>query len=157
MKLNVARVCRRVAVLLPALSLLLAPVASDAREREKELTESMGINHERMEIPELGTTGRAGAIEEFNFGPVGMDVGLQREDRRDEGGNRLLSGRVVDIQGRTLYVERNGVIIPLDMSALRVKKQPKVGQQVIAEYQVNETKNVCLSLAGEVTPPAAAP
>jgi hypothetical protein len=156
MKPNIPRVCRRVAMLLPALSLLLAPLASNAREREKEMSEAFGQRQEDIEVPELGTTGRAGAIEEFNLGPVGMDVTLQREDRRDEGGTRLLSGRVVDIQGRTLYVERNGAIVPLDMSALRIKKQPKVGQQVIAEYQVNETQNICVSLAGETAPPPSA-
>jgi hypothetical protein len=154
MKPNIPRACRRVAVLLPALGLMLAPLASSAREREKELNEAFGPNQEDIRVPELGTTGRAGAIEEFNFGPPGMDVILQREDRRDEGGTRLLSGRVVDIQGRTLYVERQGTVVPLDMSALRIKKQPKVGQQVIAEYQVDQTQNVCVSLSGEVAPPA---
>jgi hypothetical protein len=81
---------------------------------------------------------------------------LNREDRRDEGGTRLLSGRVVDMKGRTLYVERQGVVIPLDVSALRINKTPKVGQQVIAEYQVAQNQNVALSLAGETTPPPAA-
>lgn len=152
MKPNTPRMCRRVAVLLPALSLMLAPMASNARERE--LSELDGVNPDDRRIPELGTSGRAGAIEEFNLGPAGTDITLQREDRGDEGGTRLLSGRVVGIQGRTLYVERNGAVVPLDMSALRIKKQPKVGQQVIAEYQVNETRNICLSLAGEVAAPS---
>ena len=152
---NIPRVCRRVAVLLPALALLLAPLASNAREREKELTESMGINNEGLQVPELGTTGRAGAIEEFNFGQPGTNVG-SRQEGRDEDGTRLLSGRVIGIQGRTLYVERNDrAVVPLDMSALRIKKQPKVGQQVIAEYQVDDIQNVCVSLSGEVAPPSA--
>jgi hypothetical protein len=154
MKPTIPRACRRVAVVLPALSLMLAPMASSAREREKELSEAFGPNQESIRVPELGTTGRAGAIDEFNFGPPGTDIGLQREDQRDEGDTRLLSGRVVGIQGRTLYVERNGAVVPLDVSALRIKKQPKVGQQIIAEYQVDQTQNVALSLAGEVTPPA---
>lgn len=154
MKPNIPRACRRVAVLLPALSLMLAPLASSAMEREKEMNEAFGPNQENIRIPELGTTGRAGAIDEFNFGPPGMDVIKQREDRREEGGTRLLSGRVVDMKGQTLYVERDGVVVPLDMSALRIKKQPKVGQQVIAEYHVDRTQNVALSLAGEVAPPA---
>jgi hypothetical protein len=154
MKPTIPRACRRVAVVLPALSLMLAPLASSAREREKELSEAFGPNQESIRVPELGTTGRAGAIDEFNFGPPGTDIGLQREDQRDEGDTRLLSGRVVGVQGRTLYVERNGAVVPLDVSALRIKKQPKVGQQIIAEYQVDQTQNVALSLAGEVTPPA---
>jgi hypothetical protein len=153
MKPNMPRVCRRVAVLLPALSLMLAPLASSARE--KEVSEAQGLRQEDVRVPELGTSGRAGAIEEFNFGQPGTDITLQREDRGDEGDTRLLSGRVVGIQGRTLYVERNGAVVPLDMSALRIKKQPKVGQQIIAEYQVNQTKNVCVSLAGEAATPSA--
>jgi hypothetical protein len=154
MKPSIPRACRRVAVLLPALSLMLAPVASSARDREKELSEAFGPNQENIEVPELGTTGRAGAIEEFNLGPTGTDINQLWEDPGDEGNTRLLSGRVVGIQGRTLYVDRNGTVVPLDMSALRIKKQPKVGQQVIAEYQVDQTQNVCVSLSGEVAPPA---
>lgn len=154
MKPSIPRACRRVAVLLPALSLMLAPVASSARDKEKELNEAFGPNQENIEVPELGTTGRAGAIDEFNLGPPGTDPGLKEEEPLDEGNTRLLSGRVVGIQGRTLYVERNGAVVPLDMSALRIKKQPKVGQQVIAEYQVDQTQNVCVSLSGEVAPPA---
>ncbi|HVG58558.1 MAG TPA: hypothetical protein VNA24_08380 [Hyalangium sp.] len=153
MKPNIPRVFRRVAVLLPALSLLLAPLASNARDREKEMSEAFGPNQENIEVPELGTTGRAGAIDEFNLGPTGTDIGQQREDQ-DEGNTRLLSGRVVGIEGRTLYVERSGVVVPLNMSALRIKKQPKMGQQVIAEYQVDQAQNVCLSLSGEVAPSA---
>lgn len=142
------RACRRVAVLLPALGLMLAPVASSARE--KELSEAFGPNQKNIELPEQGTSGRGGAIDEFNFGPPGTDVGQQQ----DKGDTRLLSGRVVGVQGRTLYVERNGAVVPLNMSELRIKKQPKVGQAIIAEYQVDQTQNVALSLAGEVTPPA---
>jgi hypothetical protein len=154
MKPNIPRVCRRVAVLLPALTLLLAPLAANARE--KELSELNGVNQEQMRIQELENTGRAGAIEEFNFGQPGTDITSQREDRGGEDGTRLLSGRVMGIQGRTIYVERSDrAVVPLDMSALRIKKQPKVGQQVIAEYQVNETQNVCVSLLGEVAPQSA--
>lgn len=152
MKPSIPRACRRVAVLLPALSLMLAPMASSARD--KEVSEAFGPNQENIEVPELGTSGRGGAIDEFNLGPTGTDINQEREDQRDNGDTRMLSGRVVGIQGRTLYVERNGAVVPLDMSALRIKKQPKVGQQVIAEYQVDRTQNVCTSLAGEVAPPA---
>lgn len=153
MKPNIPRVCRRTAVLLPALGLLLAPLASDARE--KELSEAFGPRQEDVRVEELDATGRAGAIEEFNFGHPGTDINL-REDLGDEEGTRLLSGRVVGIQGRTLYVERSDrAVVPLDMSALRTKKQPKVGQQVIAEYQVSDIQNVCVSLAGETATPSA--
>src|SRR5438105_854216 len=119
MKPNIPRACRRVAVLLPALGLMLAPLASSARE--KEVGEASGSTQRNIDVPELGTSGRAGAIDEFNLGPTGTDINQQQEDLRDEGNTRLLSGRVVSIQGRTLYVEREGAVIPLDMSALRIK------------------------------------
>jgi hypothetical protein len=137
---------RRAALLLSAAGLLLAPLAAQAREREES-----EMNDRRQEATRLEeTTARGGAIEEFNLGVSGRAIG----QRRDEIDTRLLSGRVVEMKGRTLYVERQGVVIPLDTSALRINKQPKPGQQVVAEYQVSQTHNVALSLAGEVTPPA---
>jgi hypothetical protein len=152
MKPIVQKSVRRAAVLLSAAGLLLAPLAAQSREREESETR----DRQQEGLQDREPWGRAGIIEEFNFGPPGTDILLNREDRRDEGGTRLLSGRVVEMKGRTLYVERQGVVIPLDVSALRVKKAPKVGQQIIAEYQVAQTQNVALSLAGEVaTPPSA--
>jgi|GEM_PF-2314251 hypothetical protein len=153
MKLIVSKSFRRAALMLSAAGLLLAPLAAQSRERE----ESEARDRQQQQGAQLEEPwGRAGAIEDFNFGPAGTDLMLNREDRRDEGGTRLLSGRVVDMKGRTLYVERQGVVIPLDVSALRINKTPKVGQQVIAEYQVAKNQNVALSLAGETTPPPAA-
>jgi hypothetical protein len=152
MKPNIPRACRRVAALLPALGLMLAPMASGAKE--KEVSEAFGSTQKNLDLPELGTSGRGGSIDEFNLGPTGTDINQQKEERRDTGDTRMLSGRVVGTHGRTLYVERAGVVVPLDMSELRIKKQPQVGQAVIAEYQVDRTQNVCLSLAGEVQPPA---
>lgn len=151
MKPIVLRSVRCAAVLLSSAGLLLAPLAAQARERE--VTEGRDLQQETQQSREPW---RSGAIEEFNFGAAGTDIMLNREDRRDEGGTRLLSGRVVEMKGRTLYVERQGVVIPLDVSALRINKSPKVGQQVIAEYQVAQTQNVALSLAGEVTQPLSA-
>jgi hypothetical protein len=148
MKRNVAQSVRRAALLLPALGLLLAPLGAQARERQDPTLTGEG----GMQGPEF-TGGRGGAIEEFNFGPTGTDVILQREDGRNEGGlGRVLSGRVVELKGQTLYVDRAGVVVPLDMSALRITKQPRVGQEIIASYEVRETTNVALSLAGEVDP-----
>lgn len=48
---------------------------------------------------------------------------------------RVLSGRVLELKGKTLYVDRGGVVVPLDTSALRITKQPKVGQEIIASYE----------------------
>lgn len=151
MKPIVLRSVRRAAVLLSSAGLLLAPLAAQSREREE-----MEMRDRQQDTQQSREPWRSGAIEEFNFGPAGTDLMLNREDRRDEGGTRLLSGRVVEMKGRTLYVERQGVVIPLDVSQLRINKSPKVGQQVVAEYQVSKTQNVALSLAGEVTPPASA-
>jgi hypothetical protein len=107
----------------------------------------------RTQTPELGVGARGGAIEEINFGPTGTDVILQREDGRNEGGmRRVLSGKVIDLKGKTLYVDREGVVVPLDTSALRFTREPRVGQEIIASYEVRETTNVALSLAGEVEP-----
>jgi hypothetical protein len=146
MKPIFSRVARHAAVLVPALSLMLAPLAAHAsrtKNPDQERQDSV-----RFEEPGLG--GRAGIIEEFNLGPVGMSVVKQQEQRPNAGGNRLLSGRVIEMDGNTLYVERNGVVVPLDVSALRITKQPKVGQEIIATYAVDQTRNVALSLAGEV-------
>jgi hypothetical protein len=147
MKLSVAQSVRRAALLLPALGLLLAPVGAQARARE-ETTQSG-----RGQRPDLGVGARAGAIEEFNFGPTGTDVILQREEGRNEAGKgRVLSGRVIEMKGNTLYVDRAGMVVPLDTSALQFTKQPKVGQEIVASYTVKETSNVALSVAGAVEP-----
>jgi hypothetical protein len=144
MKPIIPSALRRAAVLLPAFSLLLAPWAAFAAER---------ANPDRrgdQQLEELGTGGRGGIIEEFNFGPTGMDVIKQRPPPTGQGETRLLSGRVVELKGQTLYVERRGVVVPLDVSALRLTQKPKVGQEVIASYQVAQTHNMARSLSGEV-------
>ncbi len=148
MKPSVAHSVRRAALLLPALGLLLVPLASQARDRQDP---TLGGPNAPTQNPERGVGGRAGAIDEFNFGPMGSDALLRREDGRNEGG-RVLSGRVLELKGKTLYVDRGGVVVPLDTSALRIIKQPKVGQEIIASYEVRETDNIALSLAGEVDP-----
>lgn len=142
---------RRAAVLLSSAGMLLAPLAAHSREREES-----EMRDRQQETQQTREPWRGGAIEDFNFGPPGADLTRSRQDARDEAGTRLISGRVVELKGRTLYVERQGVVIPLDVSQLRINKSPKVGQQVVAEYQVSQTQNVAVSLAGEVTPSASA-
>jgi hypothetical protein len=146
MKLLFSRTARRAALFLPALSLMLAPLAAQAnrpRDPDREQGQS-------MRFEETGLGGRAGIVEEFNFGPTGMDVVKQREPHSLGGGNRLLSGRFVEMKGHTLYVERDGVVVPLDISGLRITKQPKAGQELIATYDVDQTRNVAVSLSAEV-------
>jgi hypothetical protein len=146
MKPIFSRAARRAAVLLPALSLMLAPLAANAAR-----TSNPDQDRQRStQFEEQGVGGRAGIIEEINMGPTGMDVVKQQQHPLKTGELRELSGRVIELDGNTLYVERNGVVVPLDMSALRITKQPKVGQEIIATYQVDQTRNVALSLAGEV-------
>src|SRR5687767_9092476 len=109
MKPIVSKSFHRAALMLSAAGLLLAPLSAQSREREEsEARDRQQQQGAHLEEP----WGRAGVIEEFNLGPAGTDIGLDREDRRDEGGTRLLSGRVIDMKGRTLYVERQGVVIP---------------------------------------------
>jgi membrane protein implicated in regulation of membrane protease activity len=148
MKPTISSALSRAALCLPALSLMLAPLAAHAKERAD--TES---RTQTQQLGEQGVGGRGGIIEEFNLGPTGMDVIKQRENPADEEGNRTLSGRVVELKGRTLYVEREGVVVPLDLSALRVNKEPKPGQEIIATYAVDQTSNIARSLAGEVLEP----
>lgn len=63
---------------------------------------------------------------------------------------RQVSGPVVKRSGMTLYVrDVSGPVVPLDLSALTIHKQPEKGQQVLALYQVEKTDNVALSLQGE--------
>lgn len=144
MKPTIPSALRRAALCLPALSLMLAPLSVQAKERAD--TDS---RTQTQQLGEQGVGGRSGIIDEINMGPTGMDVTKQRENR--EGDKRMLSGRVVEKKGDTLYVEREGVVVPLDLSELRIKKEPKPGQEIVATYAVDETRNIAQSLAGEVT------
>lgn len=144
MKPTIPSALRRAALCLPALSLMLAPLSVQAKERAD--TDS---RTQTQQLGEQGVGGRSGIIDEINMGPTGMDVTKQRENR--EGDKRMLSGRVLEKKGDTLYVEREGVVVPLDLSELRIKKEPKAGQEIVATYAVDETRNIAQSLAGEVT------
>jgi hypothetical protein len=146
MKPLIPRTVRRAAMLLPALSLMVAPLAAQAAQREDPTQESQGAER----FGEIGVEGPAGAITEVNMGPVGMNLFKQQERPQNVTGTRVLSGRVIEQQGQTLYVEHDGVVVPLDLSALRITQQPRPGQEIVATYSVNDTRNVALSLAGEV-------
>lgn len=146
MKPIYSRIARHAAVIVPALSLLLAPLAANA-ERTRDPDQE---RQKSQQFGEPGLGGRGGIIEEFNLGPTGMDVVKQQDRSLNMKDNRMLSGRVIEQNGSTLYVERGGVVVPLDLSALRITKQPKVGQEIVATFTVDQTRNVALSLAGEV-------
>jgi hypothetical protein len=125
---------------LPAFSLLLAPLA--ARAARPSAPDRDLPRAQRFEESVSG--GRAGIIDEVNMGPLGARA------LRPVGEKRVLSGRVLELRGQTLYVERGGVVVPLELSALRITQQPRAGQEIVATYTVDRTQNRALSLAGEV-------
>jgi|GEM_PF-6113593 len=97
----------------------------------------------------------SGSQRTLQVGPQAAGVGVPiREVTPDQDEMKRLSGKVLKINGQMLYLETEpGAVVPLDLSALRIRKQPEKGQRVVAVYQVeNTTENVALALAGEVKP-----
>lgn len=64
---------------------------------------------------------------------------------------KQVTGPVVKQEGLNLYVQDvSGLVVPLDMSALQVRKMPREGQEVVALYEVQgNLTNVALSIQGE--------
>ncbi len=94
----------------------------------------------------------SGSQRNLDVGPQANGVGMPiREVTPDQEEMKHLSGKVLKLNGQMLYLETEpGAVVPLDLSALRIRKQPEKGQRVMAVYQVeNTTENVALSLAGE--------
>ncbi|WP_163784154.1 hypothetical protein [Myxococcus vastator] len=97
----------------------------------------------------------SGSQRLLDVGPQASGVGVPiREVTPDQDEMKRLSGKVLKLNGQMLYLETEpGAVVPLDLSALRIRKQPQAGQRVVAVYQVeNTTENVALALAGEVQP-----
>ncbi|AEI63628.1 hypothetical protein LILAB_08585 [Corallococcus macrosporus] len=97
----------------------------------------------------------SGSQRNLDVGPQASGVGMPiREVTPDQEEMKRLSGKVLKLNGQMLYLETEpGAVVPLDLSALRIRKQPEKGQRVVAVYQVeNTTENVALALAGEVQP-----
>jgi hypothetical protein len=139
-----------------ALTALLLPLASLAREPREPPEENR-----RESWGDMPVDGRAGlhppltrmGVDHMEVGPQGTSAGMPvRRVTPDEDRMRELSGEVVKLNGMVLYVETSvGAVVPLDLSALQLRKAPQKGQTVIAVYQVeNTTENVALALAGEV-------
>ncbi|NMO18873.1 hypothetical protein HPC49_20120 [Pyxidicoccus fallax] len=148
---------RALALAAPSLAALLLPLAAPAREPAQPTHE-----RKRTDWMDQGGFGRAGTmppvtragINALNVGPQGSSAGVPvRRVTPDEDRMRELSGQVVKLNGMVLYVQTQvGAVVPLDLSALQLRKMPQKGQEVVAVYQVeNTTENVALSLAGEVT------
>ena len=147
---KIPRSWRSLAVAAPAAAALLLPAAPQAREPEQPTQERK--REIRDDLNSIG--GRAGFFPPLTRQGVsqvsaGMPV---RRVTPDEKRMRQLSGEVVKLNGQVLYVQSQlGAVVPLDLSALQLRKAPEKGQTVVAVYQVeNRTENVALSLAGEV-------
>lgn len=143
---------RALALAAPSLTALLIPVATQANSPEQPTEERKRESRDDQQV----SGGRAGlfppvtrqGVNQISAG-AGMPV---RRVTPDESRMRELSGQVVKLNGQVLYVETEiGAVVPLDLSALEIRKAPEKGQTVVAVYQVeNTTENVALSLAGEV-------
>ncbi len=143
---------RALVLAVPSLAALAVPAVAlaheatvDAMERQRE---SWG------DLPVTG--GPAGAFPEINSEGVGIhgsSAGMPlRRVTPDEDRMRQISGEVVKLNGMVLYVQTSlGAVVPLDLSALQLRKTPEPGRTVVAVYQVeNRVENVALSLQGEV-------
>lgn len=148
---------RALALAAPSLTALLLPAVTHARDPEAR-EETKRSNSQDQTV----SGGRAGLYDPFVesatqkevvVGPQGTSAGLPvRHVTPDEDRMHQLSGEVVKLNGQVLYVESDqGAVVPLDLSAVQLRKAPEKGQKVVATYQVeNKTENVALALAGEV-------
>jgi hypothetical protein len=143
---------RAAALAVPSLSLLLMPLAVQAHEpilpTQRGMEQETGFDNLSSITFAAGAT--APIYSNSGTNSAGMPV---RRVRPDQDRMRQLSGSVVKLKGQTLYVENQGVVVPLDLSALQLRKQPQEGQRVVAVYKVeNKTENVALGLQGERGP-----
>ncbi|MCY1018125.1 hypothetical protein [Pyxidicoccus sp. MSG2] len=148
---------RGLALAASSLTALVIPMASQANEPSQPTEEV-----KRDSIQDQTVNGRTGIQDPFVDSAhqgQGLAVSLNgvsgmpvRRVTPDQDRMRQLSGEVVKLNGQVLYVETEvGAVVPLDLSALQIRKAPEKGQLVVATYQVeNTTENVALSLAGEV-------
>jgi hypothetical protein len=149
---------RALALAAPSLTALLVPVVTQANvpeqpteERKRESMEDQTVSGGRagLQDPFADSATKGQGLSVSLNGVAGMPV---RRVTPDQDRMRQLSGQVVKLNGQVLYVETEiGAVVPLDLSALLIRKAPEKGQTVVATYQVeNTTENVALSLAGEV-------
>jgi RNase P/RNase MRP subunit p29 len=143
---------RKALAVLPLAVLFLSPaVGADEREQRGETQEPRQEVGQASEL--IGASNRAGIFSELS-----AEAGGQvRQVKPDPARQRQLSGPVVEMEARTLYVEdsASGAVVPFDVSALQFREQPEEGQEVRVTYQVeDETDNVAVGLDGAVDPPA---
>ncbi|WP_164010715.1 hypothetical protein [Pyxidicoccus trucidator] len=151
---------RAFALAAPSLTALLLPVAAPARDPEQPTEERKREGRDDLTV-DGGRAGSSNPFVDTTTGSTGIGIQLNgagmpvRRVTPDEGRMRELTGEVVKLNGQVLYVQTEpGAVVPLDLSALQLRKAPEKGQVVVAVYQVeNKTENVALSLAGEVSEP----
>lgn len=134
----------------PTLGLLLC--AGPALAREPEIgagTAGPGNESQYTEFASHAPTNVPGSIP--NVSPMLVSPGQSvRQITLDPYQVRQVNGPVVKRSGMILYVhDATGLVVPLDMTALSILKEPQRGQRVQATFQVNGTSNVALSLQGE--------
>lgn len=139
---------RKVLAMSPLALLLLAP-AVGAAEREQigdQQTPQIEVSQATQEI---NPSNRAGV-------PSGLGIAAQtpsgpvRRVTPDPKRQQQLTGEVVNLENRTLFVKGDGgQVVPFDVSALQFHKQPEEGQEVRVTYQVEGgTDNVAVGLEG---------
>ncbi|RKH48112.1 hypothetical protein D7X55_05320 [Corallococcus sp. AB049A] len=134
----------------PTLGLLLC--AGPALAREPQIGESAAGPGNQSNYTELSSESPSNAVSTVPTTSPELISPNQsvRQITPDPDKVRQVNGPVVKRSGMMLYVrDVTGPVVPLDMSALRILKQPEKGQQIQALYQVDKTDNVALSLQGE--------
>jgi hypothetical protein len=150
---------RAAARVAPALGLLLFSGAALAREPQIGRDSDQPGPNNFSDYTERASTSPSNVVGTVPVtSPESISPGLSsRQFSLDASKMGQVSGPVVKQSGLTLYVrDVSGPVVPLDLSALRIHKQPVKGQEVVATYQVNQTDNVALSLAGETSRSVAA-
>ncbi|MFP2931124.1 hypothetical protein ACLESO_39210 [Pyxidicoccus sp. 3LG] len=145
---------RGLALAAPAVTaLLVVPLASQAREpvtTPQEIQRESGGNPTGSGPNTVVDPFTPSSLGNMSVGPQGTSAGMPvRKVTPDEDRMRELTGQVVKLNGMVLYVETSlGAVVPLDVSALRLREAPEKGEKVVAVYQVENTvENVALSLA----------
>jgi hypothetical protein len=139
----------------PALGLLLLSGTALARDPQVSRESGDQTNTTPNNMAEPASTSPsnvAGTVSTTSPAAMAPNQSV-RQINLDESKMGQVSGPVVKRSGLTLYVQDvSGPVIPLDLSALKIHKQPVKGQQVVATYQVEKTDNVALTLSGEKGP-----
>ncbi|WP_223640695.1 hypothetical protein [Corallococcus sp. EGB] len=134
----------------PTLGLLLC--AGPTLAREPEMGKGASGPLDQSQYTEFASHSPSNVVSTVpSTSPVFISPGQSvRQITLDPYRVREVNGPVVKRSGMMLYVhDVTGAVVPLDMTALTILKQPEKGQNVQALFQVEDTANVALSLQGE--------